>query len=76
MPDLEQNYNINSLFICLLLLIYNLWKSNYEYINIFLNKIYLLNYTSLIILIIIIGLYLILNKLTLEISIKCSLKYK
>ena len=47
MPEFVQNYNINSLYICLLLLlVYNIWKNNYEYINILLNKIYLLNYTS------------------------------
>ena len=34
MPDFIQNYNINSLYICLLLLVYNICKSNYHYINI------------------------------------------
>jgi hypothetical protein len=76
MPDFIQNYNINSLYICLILLIYNIWKSNYDYINILLNKIYLFNYTSLIIVINIIGLYLFLKNVSLEVNIKCSLKYK
>ena len=76
MPDFIQNYNINSLYICLILLLYNIWKSNYEYINIILNKIYLLNYTSFIIIINIVGLYLFLKNLSLEINIKCSIKYK
>jgi len=76
MPDFIQNYNINCLYICLLLLVYNICKSNYHYINIILNKIYLLNYTSFIILINIVGLYLFLKNVSFEINIKCSLKYK
>ena len=76
MSNFEQIYNINILYICLLLLVYNIWKLNYEYINIILNKIYLLNYNSFIIVINIIGLYLFLKKISLEVNIKCSLKYK
>ena len=76
MPDFIQNYNVNSLYICLLLLLYNICKSNYQYINIILNKIYLLNYTSFIIMINIIGLYLFLRNVSFEVNIKCSLKYK
>jgi hypothetical protein len=76
MHDFIQNYNVNSLYICLLLLVYNICKSNYEYINIILNKIYLLNYTSFIIVINIIGLYLFLKNVSFEVNIKCSLKYK
>ena len=75
MPDFIQNYNINSLYICLLLLVYNICKSNYEYINIILNKIYLLNSTSFIIIINIIGLYLFLKNISFEVNIKCSIKY-
>jgi hypothetical protein len=75
MPEVIQNYNFNSLYVCLLLLVYNIWKNNYEYINIFLNKIYLLNYTSLFIVINIIGLYLFLKKLTFEINIKYTIKF-
>ena len=76
MPDFIQNYNINSLYICLLLLVYNICNSNYDYINIILNKIYLLNYTSFIIVINIVGLYLFLKNVSFEVNIKCSLKYK
>lgn len=76
MPDLVKNYNINSLYICLLLLVYNIWKSNYEYIKIILHKLFLLDYTSIIILINIIGLYLFLKNVSLEVNINCSLKYK
>ena len=75
MPDFNQNYNLN-LYIWTLLLIYNIWKSNYEYINIILNKIYLLNLTSFIIIINIIGLYLFLKNVSFELNIKCSIKYK
>jgi hypothetical protein len=76
MPEFIQNYNFNSLYICLLLFLYNIWKSNYEYINIFLHKIYLLNYTSMFIIINIIGLYLFLKNLNFEIHIKWTIKYK
>ena len=74
MPEI--NYNFNSLYVCLLLIIYNIWKTNYEYINIIVNKLYLLNYTSLIIIINICGLYLILTKISFEINIKYSIMYK
>lgn len=74
MPEI--NYNFNSLCVCLLLIIYNIWKTNYEYINIIVNKLYLLNYTSFIIIINIYGLYLILTKISFEINIKYSVMYK
>ena len=61
MPEI--NYNFNSLYICLLIIIYNIWETNYDYINIIVNKLYLLNYTSLIIIINIYGLYWILTKM-------------
>ena len=76
MPEFNQNYNFNSFYICLLLLIYNIWKYNYEYINILFFKLCLLDYISFIIIINIIGLYLFLNNLSLEVNIKLSLKYK
>ena len=74
MPEI--NYNFNSLYVCLVLIMYNIWKTNYEYINIIVNKLYLLNYTSLIIIINIFGLYLILKKISFEINIKYSVVYK
>jgi hypothetical protein len=76
MPEFIQNYNFNILYMCLLLIMYNIWKSNYEYINIILNKLYLLNYTSLMIVINIIGLYLFLKNLSFEVNIKWTIKYK
>lgn len=74
MPEFIQNYDLNGLYICLLLIVYNVYNSNY--INIILNKIYLLNYTSIIIVINIVGLYLLLKKLSFEVNIRCSVKYK
>ena len=76
MPEFIQNYNFNILYICLLLIMYNIWKSNYEYINIILNKLYLLNYTSLMIVINIIGLYLFLKNLSFKVNIIWTIKYK
>jgi hypothetical protein len=76
MPDFIQKYNINILYVSLILLSYNIWITNCYYIDIILNKLYLLNYTSFIIIINIIGLSLFLINLTLEINIQFSLKYK
>ena len=76
MPEFIQTYNINSVYICLLLLVYNIWKSNYECINLIANKLYLFNYTSFIIAINLIGVYLFLKNVSLELSVKWSLKYK
>jgi hypothetical protein len=74
MPEI--NYNFNSLYICLLIIIYNIWETNYDYINIIVNKLYLLNYTSLIIIINIYGLYSILTKISFEVNMKFSIMYK
>lgn len=76
MPEFVQNYNFNSLYICLLLLIYNICKSNYHVINIIVNQLYLFNYTSFIIVINIIGIYLFLKNLSFEVNIQWSIKYK
>lgn len=71
MPEFIQNFN--SLYICLLLFIYNIWKSNNTFINLILDKLYLLNYTSLFIVINLIGLYLFLQNLSFEIRINWSI---
>ena len=76
MAEFFLDYNINSLYVCLILLLYNIWKSNYGYINIILDNIYLLNYTSFIIVINIIGLYFFLKNLSFETNITFSIKYK
>ncbi len=74
MPEFIKKYNFDTLYICLLLIIYNIWNSNYYYINIILAKLYLLNYTSLIIIINIIGIYLFLKNISFEINIKMVYK--
>ena len=76
MPEFTQNYNFNSLYICLLLLLYNILRDNYGYIVFIYNKLCLLNYYSLIILVNIVGLYFILFKLSFELNIKTSIKFK
>ena len=80
MPEFNQKYNIQSLSVCFLLLFYQLCISNdYEYYyNLFamiINKIYLLDYTSFLIVINIIGLYLFLKNLSFTVNIQCSLQY-
>jgi hypothetical protein len=76
MPEFIQKYNLNSLYVCLILLIYNILKSNYDYITIILSKLYLCNHTSLFLIINIIGLVFFLKNLSFEVDIKCSIKYK
>ena len=48
---------------------YNVWKSNYEYIYSILCNLYAFNYMSCIILINIIGIYLCLKHLSFEINV-------
>ena len=69
MPEFIQKYNVNSLYICMCLFVYNVWKSNYEYIYTILCKLYALDYMSCIILINIIGIYLCLKHLSFEINV-------
>ena len=76
MREFVQHYNFNSLYVCLLLLLYNIWKSNHEFINLLFEKLLLLNYSSFLIMINIIGIYLFLRNLSFEINIKWSIKYK
>jgi len=76
MTDFIKTYNLNSLYITLLLLVYNIWNTNSYYMTIILHKIYLLNFTSLIIITNIIGLFIFLNRLSIEVNVGCSLKFK
>ena len=76
MPEFIQNYNFYSLYISLLLITYNIWKYYYDYVNIILSKLYLLNYAPIMIVINIIGLYLFLKNLSFEVNIKWTIKYK
>ena len=74
MTELRQTYNFNSLYICCIILIYSIFISNYEYIKLFIRKITLYNYTSLILVINIIGIYLFLKNISFEINFKISCK--
>ena len=38
MPEFNQNFNFNSLYVCLLLLLYNILRDNYSYIIINLQQ--------------------------------------
>jgi len=76
MPEFNQNFNFTSLYVCLLLLLYNILRDNYSYVIIIYNKLYLFDYYSLLIFINIFGLYIILNKLSFEINIKWSINFK
>ncbi len=76
MINYKQNYNLSSIYICMVLIVYNIYNSNYNYINRIINQIFLFNYTSVFIIINIIGLYLLLNNISFELKISCSVKYK
>lgn len=69
MPEFTQKYNWNSLYICLLILLYNICVSNYEYIQLFIRKIIVCDYISLFLFINTIGLYLFLKNITFDKSI-------
>lgn len=71
-----QNYNFNSVYICLLFIIFKICNTQniIEYILSILSK---LNYIYISFLIInLIGIYLFLKNLSIEINIKWSIKYK
>ena len=73
MPEFLLSYNLN--VFCIFVLIYKIWNS--EYINIILSKLYL-NYTSMLILINIVGLFLFLKNFKFEVKIKignCEINY-
>jgi len=74
MPEIIQKFDFNSLYICILLLLYNIWKSHYQIITFVLNKLYLQNSTLFIIMVNIVGLYLFLKNIHFEINIKISYK--
>jgi len=76
MPEFTQKFNFNSLYICLLLLLYNILRDNYSYIIIIYNKLCLFNYYSLLIFINICAFYFILTKLSVELNIKWCIIFK
>jgi hypothetical protein len=57
-----------------IILIYTILTSNYDYIKLFINKIILFNYSSLLIFINITGIYLFLKNISFEINFKISYK--
>ena len=72
MPEYIQEYNFNSVYMSIILLIAS--YSNYKYyVDVLLSNIYLLNYTSLLIIINIICVYIMLTKITIE--VKWPVKY-
>lgn len=82
MPIFNQKYHIQSLSVCFLLFLYQICNSNmndYEYyynqLASIIHKIYLLDSTSCLIVINIIGLYLFLKNLSFTVNIQCSLQY-
>ena len=74
MPQVNQNYNFNSIYIFGIILLYNIITCNYDYIKLFISKIILFNYSSLIIFINIMGIYLFLKNISFEINFKFSYK--
>ena len=80
MPVFNQKYHIQSLSVCFLLFLYQICISNHwEYYSNqlarIIHKISLLDSTSCLIVINIIGLYLFLKNLSFTINIQCSLQY-
>lgn len=76
MPESIQQFDFNSLYVCLALLAYNVCKSNCEYINIIYEKLYSYHYCTLIIIFInVVGLTILLKNVTFQISIKYSIYY-
>ena len=74
MPEFTQTYNFNSLYICFVIIIYNIWKMNYDFIISIVNKLLAFNFNSFAIICNLIGLYLLLKKLHFEIIIKVEIK--
>jgi hypothetical protein len=70
MPEYIKRYNYSSLVVVIALVMYNIIKFNYNIIQVVITKIMAFNYNSLIIIINIIGLYLMLQKLSIEIRVK------
>ena len=74
MPEVNKTYSFDSMYILGIILIYIIFTSNYEYIKLFISKIILYNYASLIIFINITGIYLLLKNISFEINLKISYK--
>jgi hypothetical protein len=74
MPEVNKTYSFDSMYILGIILIYIIFTSNYEYIKLFISKIILYNYASLIIFINITGIYILLKNISFEINLKISYK--
>lgn len=74
MPEVNKTYNLDSMYIFVIILLYTIFTSNYEYIKLFISKIILFNYSSLLIFINITGIYLFLKNISFEINLKISYK--
>jgi hypothetical protein len=74
MPEVNKTYNLDSMYIFGIILLYTIFTSNYEYIKLFISKIILFNYSSLLIFINITGIYLFLKNMSFEINLKISYK--
>ena len=74
MPEVNKTYNFDSMYIFVIILLYTIFTSNYEYIKLFISKIILFNYSSLLIFINITGIYLFLKNISFEINFKISYK--
>jgi hypothetical protein len=74
MPEVNKTYNFDTMYIFGIILLYTIFTSNYEYIKLFISKIILFNYSSLLIFINIIGIYLFLKNISFEINLKISYK--
>ena len=74
MPEVNKTYSFDSIYILGIILVYIIFTSNYEYIKLFISKITLYNYASLIIFINITGIYLLLKNISFEINFKISYK--
>jgi len=75
MPEINQTYPLNSLYIFWILFLYNLFTSNYDYIKLFISKIILFDSISFLIIVNMIGIYLFLKHITFEIHFEISYKY-
>ena len=69
MPEVNKTYNFDTMYIFGIILLYTIFTSNYEYIKLFIRKIILFNYSSLLIFINIIGIYLFLKNISFEINL-------
>ena len=72
MPEVSQNYNFNSLYIVWIIILYNIFTTNYDYIKLCINKIMLFDHISIIIFVNVIGIYLFLKNITFEINFTIS----